>query len=66
MNDFGKIFIVIGIVMIVIGLVWNFIGKLPGDFTFKKGNVTFFFPIMTSIVISIILSIIFFVIGKFK
>ena len=66
MNDFGKIFIVIGIVMIVIGLVWSFIGKLPGDFTFKKGNVTFFFPIMTSIVVSIILSIIFFVIGKFK
>ncbi|WP_102026904.1 DUF2905 domain-containing protein [Salirhabdus sp. Marseille-P4669] len=66
MNDFGKIFVIIGIVFVVIGLIWSLIGKLPGDFTFKKGNVTFFFPIMTSIVVSIILSVIFYIIGKFK
>ncbi|MRG88245.1 DUF2905 domain-containing protein [Salinibacillus xinjiangensis] len=66
MTDFGKIFIVIGIVFVVIGLLWSFIGKLPGDFTFKKGNITVFFPIMTSIIVSIVLSLIFYLIGKFR
>ncbi|TFB25128.1 DUF2905 domain-containing protein [Filobacillus milosensis] len=64
--DFGKIFIIIGIVLIVVGLAWSFIGKLPGDITFKKGNTTIYFPIVTSIVISIILSLIFFIIGRFR
>ncbi|MBA2173474.1 DUF2905 domain-containing protein [Halobacillus locisalis] len=66
MTGFGKIFIVVGIVFIVIGLIWTLIGKLPGDFTFKKGNVTFYFPIMTSIIVSIVLSLIFYFIGKIR
>jgi len=44
----GKVFIAIGIVFIVIGLIWTLVGRLPGDFMFKKGNVTVYFPIMTS------------------
>ncbi|WP_132370671.1 DUF2905 domain-containing protein [Melghiribacillus thermohalophilus] len=64
--EFGKLFILLGIVFIVIGLVWSLIGKLPGDFVFKKGNVTFYFPIMTSIVISIVLSLIFYFISRFR
>ncbi|MBO8155954.1 MAG: DUF2905 domain-containing protein [Bacillaceae bacterium] len=64
--EFGKIFILIGIIFIVIGLVWSLIGKLPGDLVFKKGNFTFYFPIMTSILISIVLSLVFYVIGRFK
>ncbi|GEL77472.1 DUF2905 domain-containing protein [Tenuibacillus multivorans] len=63
---FGKIIIFTGVVLIIIGLAWNFIGKLPGDITFKKGNTTIYFPIVTSIVISIILSLIFFIIGRFR
>ncbi|MGP4074525.1 DUF2905 domain-containing protein [Halobacillus sp. K22] len=66
MTGFGKIFIVIGIVFIVIGLLWSFVGKLPGDLSFKKGNTTFYFPIMTSIVASIVLSLIFYIIGKIR
>ncbi|TCT27107.1 DUF2905 family protein [Melghiribacillus thermohalophilus] len=66
MMEFGKLFILLGIVFIVIGLVWSLIGKLPGDFVFKKGNVTFYFPIMTSIVISIVLSLIFYFISRFR
>lgn len=61
----GKIFIILGILLLIIGLIWTFIGKLPGDFTFKKGNVTVYFPIMTSIIVSIILSLLFFVFGRF-
>ncbi|ENH97102.1 hypothetical protein J416_07432 [Gracilibacillus halophilus YIM-C55.5] len=66
MTGFGKIFIVIGVVFILIGLLWTFIGKLPGDISFKKGNFSFHFPIMTSIVVSVILTLIFYIIGRFK
>ncbi|GEN30990.1 hypothetical protein HNQ35_000806 [Cerasibacillus quisquiliarum] len=64
--NMGKMFIVLGMVFIIIGIFWTFIGKLPGDFTFKKGNVTFHFPLMTSIVVSIILSLLFLLINKFR
>ncbi|CDO01757.1 hypothetical protein BN988_00200 [Oceanobacillus picturae] len=62
----GKLLIVAGIIMVLIGIIWTFIGKLPGDFSFKKGNVTLHFPIMTSIIVSIILSLVFFILGKFR
>lgn len=62
----GKMLIIAGIVLVIIGLLWQFIGKLPGDIVIKKGNTTFFFPIVTSIVISIVLSLIFYVIGRFR
>lgn len=62
----GKLLIVAGIIMVLIGIIWTVIGKLPGDFSFKKGNVTVHFPIMTSIIVSIILSLVFFILGKFR
>ncbi|MFD2628664.1 DUF2905 domain-containing protein [Oceanobacillus kapialis] len=64
--NIGKLLIIAGIVLVLVGVIWTFIGKLPGDLSFKKGNVTFHFPIMTSIIISIILSLIFFILGKFR
>ncbi len=64
--NMGKLFILIGITFLLIGALWTFIGKLPGDFTFKRGNVTFHFPLMTSIVISIVLSLILFILGKLR
>lgn len=64
--NFGKVFITIGIVFILIGVIWTFIGKLPGDIHIKKGNFSFHFPIMTSIVVSIILTLVFYIIGKFR
>ena len=60
----SKTLIIVGVVLIIIGLLWRFIGKLPGDIQFKTGNVTVFFPIMTSIIVSIILTVIFYFIGK--
>ena len=62
----GKILVVLGVVLIIVGLIWHFIGRLPGDIVVKKGNTTFYFPIVTSIVISIILSLIFYVMGRFR
>jgi len=62
----GKLMIVAGIVLIILGGIFTLFGKLPGDFVFKKGNTTFYFPIMTSIIASIILSVVFYLIGKFR
>ncbi|WP_226656654.1 DUF2905 domain-containing protein [Pseudalkalibacillus hwajinpoensis] len=62
----SKLFIVLGLAFLAIGVLWSFVGKLPGDLVFKRGNTTFFFPIVTSIVVSIILSLLFFIIGKFR
>lgn len=66
MMDMSKLFLVIGSICIAIGLLWRFIGKIPGDILIKKGNVTFFFPIVTSLILSVILSVIFYVIQRFK
>ncbi|MEI3614990.1 DUF2905 domain-containing protein [Pseudogracilibacillus sp. SO30301A] len=66
MMHMGKMFLLIGVIFIIIGALWTFIGKLPGDISFKKGNFSFHFPIMTSIVVSIILTAIFYIIGRFR
>jgi hypothetical protein len=66
MPEFSKLFIVLGIIFLLVGFFMQFIGKLPGDIVIKKGNTTFYFPIVTSIVISVILSLIFYVIGKVR
>lgn len=66
MNGMGKIFIIIGVVMIVIGIIWTLFGRLPGDISFRKGNFSFHFPIMTSIVVSIILSVLFYIFSRFR
>jgi hypothetical protein len=61
-----KVFIVVGIVFLAIGLLWKFVGRLPGDIVIKKENFSFYFPIVTCMLISIILSFIFYIIGRFK
>lgn len=69
-SDIGKIFIFIGILMVVIGLVCMvgnklpFIGKLPGDIAIERKNYSFYFPVTTCIVISIILSVILWLFNK--
>ncbi|WP_286670630.1 DUF2905 domain-containing protein [Priestia megaterium] len=62
----SKMLITLGGILVVIGLLWQFVGKLPGDIFIKKGNTTFYFPIVTCILVSVVLSLIFYVIGKFK
>lgn len=57
---------VVGAVLLIVGLLWQVVGKIPGDIVVKKGNMTFFFPIVTSIIISIVLSLVFYFIGRFR
>jgi Protein of unknown function (DUF2905) len=57
-----------GAVLLVAGLLLQFtkLGKLPGDIVVKKENATFYFPLMTSVLLSVILSLVFYFIGRFK
>ena len=57
--------IVIGLVLLLLQKT-PFLGKLPGDILIKKENFTFYFPLATSIVISIIISLILYLLGKFR
>ncbi len=72
MTELAKVIIILGIVLIIVGLIMLFIqkvpflGKLPGDIIIKKENFTFYFPLATSVIISIIVSLILYLIGKFK
>lgn len=72
MSTMPKMLITIGVILIIVGVLWQVggrflpIGKLPGDILIKKENVTVYFPIMTSILISIILSFIFYIMTKFR
>lgn len=59
----GAIIILVGIIIMVIGKV-PFVGRLPGDIHIQKGNFSFYFPITTSILVSIILSVIFWLFSK--
>lgn len=69
-EGFAKLLILFGIVLTVLGgllLVMGklpFIGRLPGDFYFKKGNFTFYFPLATSILISLLLTFLFFLFSR--
>jgi len=72
MNNLAKIFIILGIIFLIIGLILFFIkklpfnlGKLPGDIIIKKENFSFYFPVTTSIIVSIILSLVFWLISRF-
>lgn len=72
MNELAKGLILLGAVLIAIGLILlfsqkvPFLGKLPGDIFIKRENFTFSFPLATSIVVSVLISLILYVIGKFR
>jgi hypothetical protein len=56
----GRALIVVGIVLVAVGLLINMgvpIGRLPGDFTYRRGNFSFYFPLATSIIASILLTL---------
>lgn len=74
LQPIGKILIVFGIVITVIGLIlWSgdrlaflrFFGRLPGDIAIEKENFKFYFPLATSILVSVVLSVIFWLVRKF-
>ncbi len=71
MADLGKLLLVLGGVIILIGaallLAGRFnlpLGRLPGDIVYRGKNSVFYFPIVTCIVISVVLSLIFWLLGR--
>ena len=73
MTDFGKLLIVLGGILLALGVVLVLlgrtnlpIGRLPGDILYRGKNTTFYFPLATSIVLSVLLSLILYVIGRWR
>ena len=72
LNYLGKFLVIAGFALIGLGIMLlfsdkiPFLGKLPGDIVLEKRSFTFYFPIATSILISIVLSIVFYLLGYFK
>jgi hypothetical protein len=72
LTDLGKLLVIAGVVLLVVGgllllsdrLPFLRIGRLPGDVVYRRGNFTFYFPIVTSIVLSLILTLLFWVFGR--
>jgi hypothetical protein len=73
MNDLGKMLLGIGLFLVLIGglvlLAGRLglpLGRLPGDFSYRGKNVSVFFPLGTSILISVVLSVLFYLITRFR
>lgn len=69
-GDIGRMLVILGAVILVAGLVMvfadriPFLGKLPGDIVVRRKNFTFYFPVVTMIVLSILLTIILNLFGR--
>jgi hypothetical protein len=73
MGDFGKILVMLGVLLVVFGLLLMLggrlhlpIGRLPGDIVYRGKHTTFYFPIVTSILLSIVLSVILYLVNRFN
>lgn len=73
MTDIGKMLLFFGLVLAAIGLALVLlgrtnlpIGRLPGDIVYRGKHTTFYFPLATSILLSIVLSLIFYFLGKIR
>jgi len=72
-GDLGKLLVLLGGIVVVVGLALILIGRtnlpigrLPGDIVYRGKNTTFYFPLATSIVVSVVLSILLYVIGRLR
>lgn len=73
MSDFGKLLIYFGLVLVVAGVLIVVLGRtslplgrLPGDILYRGKRNTFYFPLATCILLSVILSLLFYVLGKLR
>lgn len=62
MVEIGRLLVIVGCTLLILGLVLTFagrvpgLGRLPGDIVYRRGNFTFYFPLATSIVLSLVLT----------
>jgi H+/Cl- antiporter ClcA len=71
MGDLGRVLVFVGGLLVVFGLVLILagkvnlpIGRLPGDIVYRGKHTTFYFPLMTSILLSLILSLVLYVVNR--
>lgn len=71
MEDVGKLLIFSGLIMLIIGIVLYFVGKeglplghMPGDIVIRKKNMVFFFPIVSMLILSVILTVVVNLLGR--
>jgi DUF2905 family protein len=72
-TDLGKLLVIVGGVLMALGLVVMLVGKsqlplgrLPGDIVYRGKNTSFYFPLTTSILLSVVLSLVLYVISRFR
>jgi hypothetical protein len=69
-NDFGKVLIGIGVALIALGILFSlggklpWLGRLPGDIRVERENFRFYFPVMTCLIISVVLTVLLWLFGK--
>ena len=73
MADLGKLLVLLGGLLLVVGLIFVVLGKmnlpigrLPGDIVYRGRNTTFYFPLATCILLSVVLTLVMYVIGRFR
>ena len=70
MSDAGKILIAVGLLIALAGVVLTLVGRvpwlgrLPGDISIERGNWSFYFPLATSLVVSVVLSLVLYLLGR--
>lgn len=67
--DMQRVLIGLGVLLLIAGIAWPLLtrigfGRLPGDFMFQRGGVTFYFPLVTCIIISIVVSALFWLFNR--
>ena len=65
----SRFLIVLGVLILVVGLLWPFLsriglGRLPGDIIIERGKMTFYFPLMTGLLASVVLSLVFWIFNR--
>lgn len=63
---FGGVIFLLGMVVLLAGRLNLPLGRLPGDILYRGKNTTFYFPLATSIVLSVLLSLVFYLISRFR
>jgi uncharacterized membrane protein len=73
MSDLGKLLIILGLVLVAAGVLITFmdrmsfpLGRLPGDIVHRGKRTTVYFPLVTSLVVSLVLSILFYLLGRWR
>ena len=64
-----RFLVVLGLAIVVAGLLWPYLGqlglgRLPGDIVIERENVTFYFPLMTCLLVSVLFSLVFWVVNR--